>query len=109
MTDNELKHLSRTDLLEMLIAQSSEINELRAELEKANAQLADRTLKVDKAGTLAEAAFAVNDVLAAAQAAADQYLENIRDCELVARQRLQEAEAQAEAILAAAREKAGEA
>ena len=79
MTDQELRKLSRKDLLELLILQSREQEALRAQLETAKAQLRDRRLQVDRIGSLAEAALQVNGVFEAAQAAAQQYLDNIRE------------------------------
>ena len=46
-------------------------------IESLTAQLSDRVILKDNAGTLADAAIQLNGVLAAAQTAADQYLENI--------------------------------
>ena len=65
MTDKELRRLSRSELLEMLIAQTDENSQLKIRLEQAEAQLRDRRIEIDKAGSLAEAA-------------AQQYLENIQ-------------------------------
>lgn len=78
MTEQELKKLSRIDLVEMLLALSRENEQLRTVLARTQKQLDDRTLAVENTGSLAEAALAVNGVLEAAQAAADQYLQNIR-------------------------------
>ena len=47
--------------------------------DEALAQLDDRTLKIEKAGTMAEAALLVNGVLDAAQRAGQQYMENMRE------------------------------
>ena len=77
MTDKELRRLNRSDLLEMLIAQTEENNRLKARLEQAEAQLANRKIEIEKAGSLAEAALALNGIFQAAEAAAQQYLENI--------------------------------
>ena len=77
MTDNELRKLSRSELLQMLIAQMEENKELQTSLEKAQAQLADRQIVAEKAGSLAEAALSLNGVFQAADDAARQYLENI--------------------------------
>lgn len=79
MTDNELKRLSRSELLEMLIAQTEENQKLQNRLEAAEAQLSDRRIAIDQAGTLAEASLALNGVFEAAEAAAQQYLENVRE------------------------------
>ena len=78
MTDKELRHLSRSELLEMLIAQTEENDRLKIKLEQAEAQLRDRKIAIDKAGSLAEAALSLNGVFQAAEAAAQQYLENIQ-------------------------------
>ena len=78
MTDKELKRLSRRELLEMLLAQTEKNKELENQLQKAQAALADRRIAVEKAGTMAEAALCLNGVFEAADRAARQYLENIR-------------------------------
>ena len=78
MTDKELKKLSRAELLEMLLAQSKEKQRLEEELAEARKKLEDREIRIAESGSLAEAALKLNGVFEAAQAAADQYLENIR-------------------------------
>lgn len=78
MTERELKKLSRTDLLEMLIEQSRENEKLRMALEEANERLADRKMTIDKAGSLMDACLQINGVFEAAQAACLQYTENIK-------------------------------
>lgn len=77
MTDKELRRLSRSELLEMLIAQAKENDQLKIRLDQAEAQLRNRSLTIAKAGSLAEAALSLNGVFQAADAAAQQYLENI--------------------------------
>lgn len=78
MTDKELRRMSRSELLEMLIAQMEENKALQERLELVEAQLQERQIAVEKAGTLAEAAFSLNGVFQAVEAAAQQYLENIQ-------------------------------
>lgn len=78
MTDRELRKLSRKDLLELLVAQGQERDALQAELEQTKAALENRQLQIEQAGSIAEAALRLNGVFEAAQAAAQQYLENIR-------------------------------
>ena len=78
MTDKELKRLSRGELLEMLIAQASENEMLKQELEDAQAALQDRSIAIDNAGSIAEASLQLSGVFEAAQNAAEQYLANIR-------------------------------
>lgn len=78
MTDKELRRLSRTELLEMLLAQMEKNEELERRLKKAQSALEDRKIEIEKAGTMAEAALRLNGVFEAADQAAKQYLENIR-------------------------------
>ena len=78
MTDRELKKLGRTELLELLLKESRENERLRAQLREANEELSSRRIEIANAGSIAEAALALNGVFQAAQQAADQYLENVR-------------------------------
>lgn len=78
MTDKELRKLSRTDLLEMLLMQKKENDQLRLQLQQLQSQLDDRTIAVNKAGSLAEASLQLNGVFESAQAACGQYVENIQ-------------------------------
>lgn len=109
MDEKELKKLSRLDLLKILLEQRKEIDRLEALVADREAQLADRAIKVDQAGTLAEASFALNGVLEAAQAAADQYLENLKTmndtCEAKYNQKMEEAETRSAVMIMAASER----
>lgn len=78
MTDKELRRLKRSELLEILYEQEKEIAELRKKLNRATRKLEDRRILIEESGSIAEAALRLNEVFKAAQAAADQYLENIR-------------------------------
>ncbi len=78
MTSQELKKLSRADLLKLLLEERQENERLRAQLKKAYEALRDRKIRMENVGSIAEAALKLNDVFEAAQAAADQYLENVR-------------------------------
>ena len=78
MTDKDLKRLRRDELLEILIAQSKKMDQMQAELDAARAALDSREILLREAGSIAEAALRINGVFEAAQAAAQQYLENIR-------------------------------
>ena len=62
----------------------------------------ERTLKINEAGSIAEAAVKLNGVFEAAQAAADQYLESVQAANQSVDARLADAEAQKAAILQAA-------
>ena len=78
MTDKELRKLNRSALLEMLVEQSRENDRLRAQVDELQRLLSDRQLKINQAGSIAEASLQLNQVFEAAQQAAEQYLENIR-------------------------------
>lgn len=78
MTEKELLKLKRSEMLEIMLAQSREIDELRKELEETKAALEDRRIRVRKAGSLAEASLQLTNIFEEAQKAADLYVENIR-------------------------------
>lgn len=77
MEEKDLRKLSRTELLELLISQTRRVEALEAQLAEARGQLEQRQIAIDRAGTLAEAALQLNGVFDAAEKAAAQYLENI--------------------------------
>lgn len=68
MTDKELRRLGRSELLEMLIARTEENDRRKIRLEQAEAQLRDRGIAIDRAGSLAEAALSRSGVFRAAEA-----------------------------------------
>lgn len=79
MTEKELHKLKRGELLEMMLAQSREIDALRARVSELEERLADREIRIRESGSIAEAALKLNGIFEAAQAAADQYMENVRN------------------------------
>ena len=78
MTDKQLKKLNRSELLELMLEQSREIDRLQEELEETRAALTERNLKIDSCGSIAEAAAEVNYLFQSAQKAADMYLLNVQ-------------------------------
>ena len=78
MTERELRRLSRADLLELLLAQRRENEQLRCMLDQTQSQLAARTIKIDNAGTLAEASLQLSGIFTAAQDACQYYVDNIQ-------------------------------
>ncbi|MBQ3080863.1 MAG: hypothetical protein IJC49_00240 [Clostridia bacterium] len=78
MTEKDLKKLSRIELLEMLIEQTEENQELTAHIRVLQQKLDDRRIMIDESGSIAEASLKLNGIFDAAQAAADEYLENVR-------------------------------
>lgn len=96
MTDKELKKLSRAELLELLLLQTKEVERLQEKLAKAESLLSERYLHILESGNLAEAVLKINGVMEAAQAAAQQYIDNIVMMERETEQRCKEKLAQAE-------------
>lgn len=117
MTDKEFRKLNRADLVDIIYELQKQKEECDARIEALEGQLAEKTLCIENAGSIAEASLALNGVFAAAQAAADQYLQSIHAAneENEARQAAAEAhcgelekaaKAKAEAVTAAAEVKA---
>lgn len=79
MTDKELRKLSRAEFLELLLEQTKEVERLQKLCDRALAQLENRRLVMDEAGSIAHAALQLNGVFESAQKAADQYLFNIQN------------------------------
>ncbi len=108
--DNSLKKLRRIELLELLLEQMEENEKLKQKIEALKndkeflqRQLADRKVRIEKAGTIAEATFVLNGVFEAAEKAAEQYLESLKDLhdrqEIQCKQKEAEAEAYAQRIV----------
>ena len=77
----DLRKLRRSELLELLVVQSEEIDRLRMELAKAQEQLHSRAVAVRESGSLADAAVKLSGVMQAAEEAAQIYLDNIKRME----------------------------
>lgn len=67
-----------------MLAQSREIDSLREQLEEAQRKLEDKTIRIRKAGSLAEASLQLTQVFEEAQKAADLYVYNMRRATLKA-------------------------
>ena len=78
MTDKEFKRLSRSELIDIIYQLQLKQEELTADNEKLSEELADKRLRVSKAGNIAEAALEIHNVMQAAQAAAEHYSEEMR-------------------------------
>ena len=78
MTENDLKKLGKAELLEMLEHQMAETHRLEEENINLRKQLEKRRIAIDESGSIAEASIKINKVFEAAQAAADEYLDNVR-------------------------------
>lgn len=98
MKAKELKRLGRSDLLEMLLELSLENDRMSQELTVLRAKMQQRAIDLEDSGSLAEAALKLNDVFRAAQAACEQYRENIRsrsdNADAIFREKEEQAQAQ---------------
>ena len=110
MTDKQFKRLSRAQLMDIIYQFQLQVDDLNAQVQKLEAALEDKHLRIEKAGSLAEAALEINDCFQSAQNAAAQYLAEIREIRTNAEseraQLLEQAQAEREQILAAARAEA---
>lgn len=102
MTDREFRRLKRIELIEI-------IYQLQSELEEKNKELEDRRIRIEKAGSIAEAAVAVHGLMEAAQKTADQYVASVKDEIQEEKMRMQkEAETAADEILEKAKTEAAQ-
>lgn len=91
MAGKDLRRLSKTELLELLVEQGRENLALRARLEAAEAELAQRRLAIAESGSIAEAALKLSGIFEAAQRAVDLYRENCERACAEAQQRAAQA------------------
>ena len=112
MTDKEFKRLSRAQLIEIIYQLQLQIDKLNEEKQALENELEDKRLRLQSAGNIAEAALEINNCFRSAQNAAEQYLNEIkaiREETDTERQRiLKEAKAEAEAIIASAKNTQGD-
>lgn len=113
MTDQELRRLNRAELIDIIYELQLRREQQEEENRSLRQQLEDRLLHIQKAGSIAEAAIQVNQVIEAAQAAADQYLSSIHAANTdmdqriaAAEQSIADARSQASAITAQANRQA---
>ncbi len=79
MADKELRHMSRTELIEIIYAVQQEEQLLRMENEELKKRLEDRQIRIEEAGSIAEAALSLNHIFEEAQTAAEQYLLSVQE------------------------------
>lgn len=106
MTDKEFKRLKRADLIEIIYRLQEDEEIYRKRIAELETQLAEKRTKLQKAGSIAEAAISLSNVFEAAQDAADRYLKEIRQLRVEAAAELERAKREAEKIRADARREA---
>ena len=110
MTDKEFKRLSRAQLIEIIYQLQLELDKVNAEKRELANELADKRIRLQSVGNIAEAALEINNCFRSAQNAAEQYLNEIkaiREETEAERQRVLKG-AQAEAIVAGAEKTQGD-
>ena len=102
MADRELRRMHRAELIEIIYALKQSEDQLKAQNAALTAQLQDRQLRLESAGSIAQAALELNNVFAA-QAAADDYLHSVQaslaDTNATAANTLSQARSEAKRIL----------
>ena len=111
MISKELKRLSRRELVDIIYQLKKEEQEKQEKIAALEAALAEKRLRIASAGSVAEAAAEITQLLSTAQATADLYLQEIasmkEDTQKECAQLLAEAQQQADKILAEARNNRG--
>lgn len=97
----ELRTLRRGELIEIIYQLKKSEQELQNENDALKKQLESKRITLENAGSVADAALALTDIFAAAQASADIYLAELKS-------RKEEIERERDDIIAEARKKADE-
>lgn len=102
MNERTLKRLSRAQLLELLLAQSREVDQLRQQLQQTTDRLEERQLRLTDVGDMTRAMETIRIMMEAAQRSARQYLEDRQameaETECRCRQLLNDARQEAELL-----------
>lgn len=103
MTDKEFKKLKRSELLAIIYEYQKKQDALEAELADLKAKLDSKEIKIQNAGSIAEAVVALNGLFEAAQKTADSYIKQVRlstqDAERHAEEIIKQAERKAQDII----------
>lgn len=106
MAEKDIRKLRRGELIEILYQLKKSEQELQLQVEALHKQLVDRSMKIENAGSIAEASLLLSDVFSSAQAAADTYVAEVKrryaDTEAECTRMIQEAKKTAEEIVAEA-------
>lgn len=93
-SEMELRKLGKSELVNRVEELNKEVEMLKEQLGAAENKLNSREIELKEAGSIAEASLRINGVFEAAQEAAKQYLENIKNLsgqqELICKQREKE-------------------
>ena len=112
MTDKEFKRLSRAQLIDIIYQFQLQVDNLTEQNQELERKLADKRLRLNHAGNIADAALEINDCFRSAQNAAEQFLNEIKaireETETERQRILAQAQAEAAAIIADAKKAQGD-
>lgn len=101
MIHKELKKLSRRELVDIIYQMKRNEQQMQEEIAALKEALQERRIRIEKAGSIADAAVSIADVLHSAQVAADLYLQEIA-------QMKEETQKECERLMAQAKQPAAE-
>ena len=105
-TRKELRQLIRLELIDIIYELQKRNVAAEARINQLQFALNEKQLRINNAGSIAQAALDLQGVFEAAQAAADQYLVSIQAREAEAKAKLDDAERQHDVIVAQAQREA---
>ena len=105
VADKELQKMNRAELIEIIYALQQKERSLHMENEELRSQLDDRLLRMEKAGSIAEAALSLNHIFEDAQQAAQQCLDSVKTAETDAAQMVAVARRKARDMISSAEER----
>lgn len=110
MTDKEFRKLKRGDLIAIIYEYQKKQEELVKEISELREQLESKNLKINKAGSIAEAVVGLDLLFETAQKTADDYIEQVKlanaEAEKKAAEIIKQAEDEAAEIVLKAKLKA---
>ena len=99
---NDSLNLSKNEMVMVMHDQEQEIERLKAKVSELQATIANYEIKVEEAGTLAEASAQINNLFEAAQATVETYIENMKKRAEKSEEILADVQKQADGIISEA-------
>ena len=99
---NDSLNLSKNEMIMVMHDQEQEIERLKAKVSELQATIDNYEIKVEEAGTLAEASAQINNLFEAAQATVETYIENMKKRAEKSEEILADVQKQADGIISEA-------
>lgn len=99
---NDSLNLSKNEMMMVMHDQEQEIERLKAKVSELQATIDNYEIKVEEAGTLAEASVQINNLFEAAQATVETYIENMKKRAEKSEEILADVQKQADGIISEA-------